>query len=254
MSMKGEWKIMEAFNVFAGICSIVGLFVSLFVASKVQKISHSNNNNSGNIQQGDGNKNIADNNSVIADNHSSVKYNVYNNSEIYGEIDEPPTLTEIFYPITTAEIDKYQLGISKSVSDFTVLKSVNTICFTADFKNIISKPDDNRWIGYSIKSLPMKDWRSFVNMNYCLEFDYAETGFIKEIWLEITNFRVNKKICKRKLELSEKEKHFSLKLSDYKNIIDDWQSVDEICFVFFPENCIGQNGVVLISNMSIRKI
>ena len=45
---------MNIFNIIAGICSILGLVVSLFVASKVQKISESNNNNSGKLNQGDG--------------------------------------------------------------------------------------------------------------------------------------------------------------------------------------------------------
>ncbi len=45
---------MEIFNVIAGICSIASLVVSVFVASKVLKISNSNNDNKGEIQTGDG--------------------------------------------------------------------------------------------------------------------------------------------------------------------------------------------------------
>ena len=46
--------MMEWFNVIAGISSIISLLISIFVASKVVKLSNSNNNNAGVIQTGDG--------------------------------------------------------------------------------------------------------------------------------------------------------------------------------------------------------
>lgn len=244
---------MEIFNIIANSCSIVGLLVALFTASKVVRLSNSNNDNTGEIQQGDGMQKIAKDHSVLAEEHSNVKYTYYDNPQIYGEIDELPDLSDTYYPISAIEIDKYQLGIARNTSDLTIMNAANTLCFTVDFKNVTSKTDDNRWIGYSIKSLPMSDWRSFINMNYCLEFDYVAIGNVKEIWLEITNFKANKKICKRKLELSSLEKHFNLQLNCYKNVFNDWKSVDEICFVFFPEDCIGQQGSVFIINPSVRK-
>lgn len=42
--------MMEWFNVIAGISSIISLLISIFVASKVVKLSNSNNNNAGVIQ------------------------------------------------------------------------------------------------------------------------------------------------------------------------------------------------------------
>ena len=59
--------MMEWFNVIAGISSIISLLISIFVASKVVKLSNSNNNNAGVIQTGDGVQKVAEGNSVIAD-------------------------------------------------------------------------------------------------------------------------------------------------------------------------------------------
>lgn len=244
---------MEIFNLIASVCSIIGLFVSLFVASKVQKLSNSNNNNSGNIQQGDGKQKVAENHSVLADNHSHATYNDYSGATIMGEVDEPPILTESYYPIFATERDRYQEGISPNSCNMTVPENSNTLCFSVDFKNAVSKPDMNRWIGYTIKSMPMRDWRSFVNENYTLQFSYMATDTIKEVWIEITNFQSNKKVYKTKLELFQKGLKFSLQLGKYKSTVDDWKSIDEICFVFFLENCIGQKGLVFITDLSLNK-
>ena len=244
---------MEIFNLISGACYIFGLIVSLFVASKVLKLSNSNNHNSGEINQGDGEQKVAKNHAVLADNNSHATYNDYSGATIMGEIDEPPILTETYYSIFATERDKYQQGISSSACNITVPENSNTLCISADFGKVVSKPDANRWIGYSIKSLPMRDWRSFVNGNYVLQFSYMATGSIKEVWVEITNLQANKKIHKSKLELFQKDLKFSLRLGKYKDTVDDWKSVDEICFVFLPEDCIGQKGLVFINDLAIRK-
>lgn len=244
---------MDIFNIIASVCSIIGLFVSLFVASKVTKLSNSNNNNSGKIQQGEGNQKVAENHAVLADNHSSATYNDYSGATIMGELDEPPILTESYYPIFATESDKYQEGISPNVCNMIVPENSNTMCFSVDFEKIVSKPDVNRWIGYSIKSMPMRDWRSFVNDNYFLQFSYMATESIKEVWVEITNKQGNKKIYKNKLQLSQMDSRFSLPLSKYKDTVNDWKSVDEICFVFFLENCVKQKGMVFITGLSLIK-
>ena len=79
------------------------------------------------------------------------------------------------------------------------------------------------------------------------------TDTIKELWIEITNKNANKKIHKAKLDLSEKDIRYRLQLNDFKKTIEDWKSVDEICFVFFPENCIGEQGSVFITDLSVQK-
>lgn len=48
---------MEIFNIICGVCSIVGLLVSLFTASKVIKISKTFNCGNGNVQSKTANKN-----------------------------------------------------------------------------------------------------------------------------------------------------------------------------------------------------
>ena len=107
-------KIVEIFNIIAGVCSIIRLFLSVFVASKVVKLCNSNNNNMGEIQTGDGVQKIAKENSVIADGGST--YIDYREATIVGEIDEPPILTEHRYPVLSDE-------------NFSYRKSVNEICF-----------------------------------------------------------------------------------------------------------------------------
>ncbi|MBP3457915.1 MAG: hypothetical protein J6K58_01775 [Lachnospiraceae bacterium] len=243
---------MNFFSLIDSICSIASLIVSLFVASKVIKLSDSNNSNLGGIQQGKGNK-MAKDHAVMADNNSSATYNDYSGATIMGEFDEPPVLTESYYPISATEMDKYQEGISPNTCNMTAPENSNTLCLSADFEKITSKPDKNRWIGYSIKSMPMRDWRSFVNENYSLQFSYMATESIKEVWIEITNLQGNKKIHKTRLQLSQTDLKFSLQLGKYKDTVEDWKFVDEICFVFFPENCIGQKGLVFITDLSINR-
>lgn len=248
---------MEIFNLIASVCSVVGLFVSLFVASKIQKMSNSNNGNTGALQQqqveGLGIQKTAQNHSILADNHSNATYNDYSGATIMGEMDELPLLTELYYPIHAVESDKYQEGISSDTCHMTVPPKSNTLCISVDFEKTVSKPDANRWIGYSIKSLPMRDWRSFIKENYILQFGYMATGNIKEMWIEITNLQGNKKVYKTKLQLFQKDLKFSLQLNKFTDNLSDWKSIDEICFVFFPEDCVGQKGLVFITDLSISK-
>lgn len=244
---------MEIFNLLSGTCSILGLLVSLFVATKVLKLLNSNNNNKGELNCGDGKQKIAKEKAAFADNHSTATYNDYSNAVIQGEIDEPPVLTENCYLIFSDEFYQYSSGIAEKTCKLIAPKHTNTLFIVTDFKNVISNPEINRWIGYCIKSLPMRDWRSFINDEYKMEFSYMSAGTISEVWIEITNKCDNKKLLKEKLELFEKEKRFILRFSKYKDTLNDWKSVDEICFVFFPEDCIGTEGQVFISGMSIRK-
>lgn len=192
--------MMEWFNVIAGISSIISLLISIFVASKVVKLSNSNNNNAGVIQTGDGVQKVAE------------------------------RLCKMITP-----------------------GNANNYCFIVDFSNITSKPKRNRWIGYTIQSLPMGDWRTFVNENYALEFQYMTDWNIQCINLEITNTRIGKKLCRRKLQLSAEEQKFSLPLGKYIKSVEDWKAVNEICFVFFPEECVGQKGSVFITDVALIK-
>lgn len=242
---------MDVFNIIAGVCSIVSLILSIFVASKVVKLSNSNNNNMGEIQTGDGVQKIAKNNSVIAD--EGAIYNDYREATIYGEIDELPILTEHRYPVLSEECFCYSESVADSLCRMITPGNANNYCFMVDFSSVVSKPETNRWIGYTIQSLPMSDWRTFVNEDYALEFQYMAEGDIRYINLEITNANIGKKLCKRKLEISSDERKFCLPLGKFIKSVEDWKSVNEICFVFFPEECVGQKGGVFITDVVLIK-
>lgn len=242
---------LDIFNFIASTCSIISLIVSLVIASKVTKLTKSNNHNSGQIQQGDGEQNIAQNHSVIGD--GTIIHNDYTNAEIIGEIDALPTLTANEYYIYNDNCDKYNLGISGKSCEMININKNDIMIFNIDFSHVISSPHETRFIGYSFKSLPMRDWRSFVLEDYHLSFTYSCTDSIKEIWIEITNKAENLKLSKFKLELSHNKNEFTLSLNTFSNVIDTWKYVDEICFVFFPEDCVGQKGTVYITDLKISK-
>ncbi|MBO5484321.1 MAG: hypothetical protein J5979_03805 [Lachnospiraceae bacterium] len=252
---------MDIFNLFASGCSIVGLFVSLFVASKVNKLSRSNNNNSGELQSGDGTQNIAKDDSVIISSSENCIYYNYTGATINGETiilpvprkkdssikDWNSKQTSSIIPIN---YDKFNYNIPDNICNMIVQGESNNICFITDFSNIELNIG---WIGYAIKSMPFHDWESFVNEDYILEFSYVGIGNINKIWIEMTNKSSNKKIYQEALDVTSQEKKFQLSLGKYKTRPEDWKSVDEICFVFFPEECVGQKGVVFISNLVIKK-
>lgn len=240
---------MEIFNIFAGSCSIVGFFLSLFVASKVTKLSKSNNNNSGVLQTGDGKQSVASGASVIAGKGAIVNYT----QEIHGKREEPPVLTELEYEIIPVDYLQYEKGISGKACDLINMGESNNFRINVDFRTFQPVIKDECWIGYAITSLPLKDWRSFVSKGYTLQFNYAALGAVANVWIEMTNKKTNQKLCKKKLDLSSDEQRFQLRLENYNNVIEDWRYIDEICFVFFPHECGEANGAVLISNMCIIK-
>lgn len=242
---------MDIFNIVAGISSIVGLIISIFVASKVIKISNSNNNNSGTILQGDGNLEIASEHSATG--NASVVHNDYRNAKIIGEVDEFPELTKNKYPIDNLNTMKYNNNISPESCNQIDVGNKDIFIFSTDFVASTVHKEQVQFIGYSLKSLPMKDWRSFVNENYVLIFDYEKTGTINNFNIEITNFQLSKKIIQMKLHINDGINTFKLRLSDYVTQIEDWKSVDEICVVFFLNECANMYGTLKISSMRIEK-
>lgn len=233
---------MEILTVVSEICSIIGVLISLIVASKVVKMSKSFNHNSGEIQNGDGEKIIVKDRSVLVKDNGKATYYDYTNANIVGEDDSPPVLEENVYPIKMSNVDFYKENIAKDTFKMVEIYHENLIILEADFTNTYVRPEINRWIGYSIKSLPMKDWRSFVSDAFYLEFNYMAIGSIDKIWIEITNFALGKKIYKEPLALTKNKERYSLELKNFNNMIKDWQSVDEICIVAFPEECVGKKG------------
>lgn len=241
---------MDVFNLLAGICSIVGLFVSCFTASKVYKMSNVEAGDNATIQNGEKNIHVdSEGNSYSAGDHSII-----NNCQFMEQVEkEPPILEKSMYNIIPQEYDKYKEGVDGKKCNLLLIGKSNNFRLISDFSDIESHPKINRWIGFAIKSLPMYDWRSFVKEDYCLEFSYIGTDNLESMWIELTNKQLNKKVYKKCLSLSTDEKKFCLKLGEYKNRVDDWKSIDEICFVFFPEECIGQKGTTIIMDLVIKK-
>lgn len=243
---------MEILNIISDICSIVGVLISIFVASKIVKISRSFNKNGGEILSGDGRQTIVKGDAgAFANENSVATYNNYSHANIVGELDEPPVLNLKQYPIATIP-QKYAYGIDSNASNIANINDSNTFCFSVDFITTPSLPSSNRWIGYSFKDLPMRDWRSFINKDYSLTFTYSSSGTINEIQLEIKNGTSN--LYEKKIIPSAKKQKFKLDFKNYSNTIDDWKSIKEICFVFFPNHCIGTSGMIIISDLMIEKI
>ena len=240
---------MDIFNFIAGVCSILGLLISIFVANKVIKILNlnSNNNNSGTILQGNNKLEVKADHSV---NGNGV-VNDYRNSNIIGDIDKMPDLTQRVYPVSIKQLDKYRSELSPDTCN--LLEQNVNIILELDFLNQEFYESKSQFIGYALKSLPMKDWRSFVNEGYCMIFNYEKTGTIPSFNVEITNTMLGKKIFKRNLVLDENVHTLRIDLSDFMPQIDDWKSVDEICFVFFLNECKGTCGKLKISSIRIEK-
>lgn len=250
IKMKG-WLIVDVFNLVSGISSILGLIISIFVASKVIKIANSNNNNSGVILQGNEDVEVASEHSATGS--ATVVHNDYRNVNISGKVDKFPELLKDKYPIDNSNIVKYYDNILPRTCNKIDTGNTDILIFSTDFVHTELHEDQVQFIGYSLKSLPMKDWRSFINENYFLVFDYEKTGTINNFNMEITNFKLGKKILQMKLPIDNEINTFRLKLSDFVAQIEDWKSVDEICFVFFLNECFNMYGTLKISSMRIEK-
>lgn len=242
---------MDVFNIVAGISSILGLIISIFVASKVIKLSNFNNNNSGVILQGDGDVEMASEHSATGS--ATVVHNDYRNANISGKVDKFPELVKDKYPINNSNMVKYHNDISPKTCNQIDTGNTDISIFSTDFVRAELHEEQVQFIGYSLKSLPMKDWRSFINEKYFLVFDYEKTGTINNFNIEITNFKLGKKILQMKMPIDNETNTFRLKLSDFVAQIEDWKSVDEICFVFFLNECFNMYGTLKISSMRIER-
>lgn len=238
----------DIINITSEICSILGFIISLFIASKLIKNSNSNNENEGEIFQGEGRQTVVKDHSATG--NSSVIHNEYKDSVIYGEIDNKPILTQKLYSISTANITKYRQNISDLASEMVTANN-NNIILSTNFVGIDFNENDTSFIGYCIKSLPLKDWRSFIEEDYCLSFEYERTGTINEFFIEFKNCPINKKILNLKLIPTHEKQTVVLRLKDFGNVIEDWKSVDEMCIVFFPNKSKEVYGTLSIHDLKI---
>lgn len=238
----------DIINMISEICSILGFIISLFIASKLIKNSNSNNENEGEIFQGEGRQTVVKDHSAIG--NASIIHNEYNDSVIYGEIDNKPILTQKSYQISTANVIKYRQNISDLASEIVTANN-NNIIFSANFVGIDFNENNTSFIGYCIKSLPLKDWRSFIEEDYHLSFKYEKTGTVNGFFIEIKNCFMNKKIFDLKVIPTHNKQTMDVRLKNFENVIDDWKSVDEICIVFFPNKSENAYGTVTISDLKV---
>jgi len=243
--------VRDIITVVSEICSVLGFIISLFIASKLIRNSRSNNNNHGEIFQGEGDPMIAKDHSAV--NHSSVIHNEFKDSVIVGEPDIKPVLTESEYPIAVSNVIKYRQGIPDIASEM-VSAEKNNIIISANFQNCNLKDSEVNFIGYCIKSLPLKDWRSFIDEEYSLSFDFNKTGTIDEFYVEFKNCAINKKIINLKISPQKEKQSFVLNLKDFQNFSEDWKSVDEMCIVFIPNSYNSVFGTLTVSDLKISKI
>ena len=242
---------MIIFNIISGICSILGLVAALFVASKVTKISASNNNNSGIISQGDGKHEIASHHSATG--NARVIHEDYRKAKIYGKVDKLPILSDDSYVISAENVLKYYNDLSDAACKQIDVENSSILMLSADFASEQFYENKTQFIGFAVQSLPMRDWRSFVNEGFCFLFDYEKTGSINSINIEFTNKQLNKKIKNEHLELDANGGTYRLDLKSFSQVLEDWKSVDEICCVFFLNECAHTYGTVKLSSMRIIK-
>lgn len=224
-------------------CTVLSLILSIFAASSVIKIKKGNiKNKMLNINKGD----LQQNNLNI----SNSNYSGNTITNIMGK--EMPKLTENEYRFDLnqdRDMALYFDKIEKTVLKFST--KLNSLYFDIDFRNIYINPKETPFSGCSIKSIPMNDWRGFIKENYVLSFDYSSNCEC-EMQFEITS--TVGKVFQNSISL-QKDAHGSyiIKLSDFQPVMENWENVTEICFVFFPEKCMNAFGTIKIQNLCIRK-
>lgn len=243
-----ESSLREVISIISEICSILSFLLSSFIASKLIRNSKSNNDNKGEIIQGDGDPTIAKDHSAIS--NSSVVHNEYKDSVIYTDLDFKPVLKEKKYPIMTSSVIKYRENIPDITSEI-VSRNHNNIILSANFLGCELSVEKEHYIGYCIKTLPLRDWRSFIDNNFSLSFDCERTGTIHEFYIEFKNCIANKKIWEFKVSLTHEKQTLTYSLKDFKNVSEDWKSVDEMCVVFFPDESDRVYRTIALSNLII---
>lgn len=274
---------MDVFNFIAGLCSIASLLISIFVAANITKLVKINGNHNTNmIAEGDGATQVSTR-VTGGDRTVSVAGNVSGDVNIGGQEKEPPVLSQAVYPIPISGPDGtilnslcFRENIDESSCKMLAGESENSIILEADFSGVQPMPVSSQWIGFAVKSLPMNDWRSFVKKAYKLRFQYRMAGNLNNVHLEFKNedpptkphnivipfespaeeengqHEINGNRNINGKNTSDGWKQFSLDMGQHKGI-DQWKSISEIAFVFFPQECIGQKGNIYIRRLELTK-
>ncbi len=246
-------EISEIVSLISDVCSILGFIISLVVVDKVAKLTINNSNshnksnnkinNSGDIAMGD----------HSATSGSQVIHADKGNINI-GNVDVIPEVDKDEYLIVNGSGFLYNLDVAKETCQLISKSGKNELVFAVDFEQEDVQKGHDPFVGYALTSLPKQDWRGFVKEGCVLLFDYEKEGTISNISVELTNKQRNKKVLKENLDLGDNKETYKLDLKQYNDFLDDWKSVDEICFVFFPNEVAKQKGTVKITNMRIEKV
>lgn len=118
-------------------------------------------------------------------------------------------------------------------------------------KKTMEPLNDVGWAGYAIKKLPIRDFKFYIKNRYYIKFNAIMYGNIKFMTVEIKTAK--SELIKKRFSLCEENQDYFICLFDFIDTIDDWEDVQEICFVFFPKKTIEQKGKIIISNLRIEK-
>lgn len=146
----------------------------------------------------------------------------------------------------------YNYGVQKK-SIFCEKDKVNKkIILHIIFDKVTMQPlSDIGWAGYAIKKLPIRYFKYYVKNHYYIKFNAMMNGNIDFITVEIKTGK--NELIKKRFKLSEENQEYFICLHDFIDTVDDWEDVQEICFVFFPNKDIEQKGKVIISELRIEK-
>lgn len=104
----------------------------------------------------------------------------------------------------------YSEGINGDSCKMLAGTTRNSFMINADFSDVQAVPGISQWVGYAVKSLPIMDWRSFVEEGYTLSFRYRMSGNVSKIHVEFTNQNPAAKPHNIAFELSMIGRHSAL--------------------------------------------
>lgn len=152
----------------------------------------------------------------------------------------------------------YSENVTECAVKFQADTRKNNIVLSIDFRGIDASKvtdKDKYYAGITIKSLPFSDWQSFIKKGYILQFQCRSEGQIDKIHIEFSNVSTNEKSYKNMISLKSEEQFYQLDLKQFQNRCNEWNSISELCFVFFPvvDGLCGKSGKAYIDNMILKK-
>lgn len=225
------------------VCSVLSLIISIFAVSSVVKIKKDVYKNKI-IQKGKNNINNSGTATILTDEST---LNQYISDKVI------PNINKDFYEFDITDVENNIACYNEVCKDVLKYSFINdTLNMDIDFTTINYVPTKIQFASYCIRTLPMTDWRGFIKENYVLEFDCI-SDFDGIMQVEIG--APAKKLYQFPLKFfSNTRINHRIYLGKYLSVIDKWDDVNEICFVFFVDNCLNSKGFVNVENMSIHKL